>query len=130
MSYDEHTESVMIFEQMHSSFPRTLLQGFAAPPQAYELLRSLLRFAHAVHGGSLAASRAGWQAPTVSNAAAAAADPQLHRCRRSLMLQSSCSRRWPAVGWCCCAIGHSICCMMSDQAKRRTCQCVHIPTVE
>jgi hypothetical protein len=62
-------------------YPIFWLQGGNAFPESYELLRALLRFAHAVHGGPAGSSRAGWQAPTVSNAVAAAANSQLHRCR-------------------------------------------------
>lgn len=62
------------------SCPFLLLQEGAATPQTYELLRSLLRFAHAVYGGPAAAQRAGWQAPPVTGVIAAAGDAQLHRC--------------------------------------------------
>jgi hypothetical protein len=81
-----------------------LLQGVTASPESYELLRSLLRFAHAVHGGPLATSRAGWQAPVVSAAAAAAADPQLHRWKPpshcTAMTPVLLAAQWPMLPGC------------------------------
>ena len=99
-----------VFGELSDS-SRILLQGISASPQSYELLRSLLRFAHAVHGGPLATSRAGWQAPMVSNAAAAAADPQLHRCRQLLVFsisQGLCNSA--RLGQCCWPTVHYVCC--------------------